>query len=784
MNIIIDLDNTETRSFSENEFIHIEAKKQFLSIIENRMAMSFDYQDRVHNAIFINGKRGYGKTSFILSIKEIIEKDFKDIFVLKIIDPTIIETKENIFILVLNVIKKEVDKCLNNYCQDINQNTKKEFENILKEIAGGLNVLDGIGGTTLYKENIWNEPELILQEALKNVKGGSELENNFKKFLDISLKILNKKAFLLIFDDIDTALEQGEMILELLRKYFTYPKLFVVLLGDVELFNLIVRNMQWKKLKPNYIKDYEKKLLNGLYKDEIDTLTEQYMIKILKNENVIHLKSLYELSENIIIKNNGKLNKYLYKIIYKLTKEKNNIKLRIILEYFLSLPLRTIIQILKSNGDFKSLQYILFANIGIKYSKNLLMVLESFYNHTNDKFYLLYNYIKDLKPETFDYTFMPSNSDISKNSLNILLNTHISNSINSIQDICDYFVKFYMPIVFGCSYDYNTHSFKISRYLNKDLRAKNLTEKVFKGTIEISNDEFKRLNLNEEDQSIFNIFTVGLFTKNGLKNYFSFWNIFGFISDLFYFNRNINLDKLLQVRSFALDEVSQNNEDDIKSNIQEAKYNTILLRALVVSENTRFDISTLESKSVDLSNRQLNSIFTRIEYAIKYIDDNPSPTLSEQLKRYIQATLNAFIIVVLENEQGIRFNNALSLNSSIYKNNLKILEKHRDKYLWLYSFIELKIWSILEEFSNKLDKIILSYKFEEEFEKINFDGELRIIKSFILENSDKLYQEDVKRVINSIKQRKTIEEKLKRKLVRSLEKIKENLKPKPKNDNN
>lgn len=773
MKISIDLNNIQTKSFKESEFLHQESRDKFIEIIEKNINLIRDDScNRVHRSILIDGKRGYGKTSFILTMKEILNKKFdKELFILDIIDPTIVETKENVFILVLTIIKKEVEKLIKNPCREISESYKLDFEKILKKLSLGLSVLDGVGGASLFKENIWNESELILEDALKNTKGGNELESNFKEFIDISLKILGKEAFVLFFDDIDTAANQGEMILELIRKYFTSKRLFIVLLGDMELFSLIVRNMQWKKLSPTQIKSYESNLIKNIYNDEINTLTHQYLIKIIPTENIVSIKRLYDIANNIFI-NDIKIKEYIkINIIQNIFNEYTESKIQIFEDFLLNLPLRSIIQILSSKQDLKKINYILSNSLSAIDANNLSQVFNSFNSNQNDKYYLLYKYIKYSKFQEKDYTFLSQNGESSKDSLNILLNAYISQGTRDIQDIFDYFIKFYMPLEFDCIYDSNSHSFKISKYFIKDLRKNSFQSKILNGTIHISNYEYKKLNLTQEQQAIFNIFTVGLFTNNGLKNYFSFWNLFGFISNIFFYGVDINLDKLLQVKSYHLENTEDNLDSQDNSIIQEANYDTTNLRAWCIATKIRDQFFPYDD--IKISARQLSSIWTRVVYSIKYIDENPSSNLSSQVRRYIQATLNAFIIVILESENGIKFNNALSLDSQIYSNNLEVLKKNKDKYYWLLYFVEINLWKELDDFFDTLDGISLTFDFYKELDKIDFDGNLREIKENILGKAEILYITDITKLISAIRGRKTLDSKTVNRLIKELERLKD-----------
>ena len=86
----------------DDELIQQDSKNRLIKIFkEHRNLLDNTNIDklRVHNSILINGKRGFGKTTFILSMIGLLkdeEKGIKDFYFFDIIDPTIIETKENI----------------------------------------------------------------------------------------------------------------------------------------------------------------------------------------------------------------------------------------------------------------------------------------------------------------------------------------------------------------------------------------------------------------------------------------------------------------------------------------------------------------------------------------------------------------------------------------------------------------------------------------------------------------------------------------------------------------
>lgn len=237
--VTIDLSETDTKNYKDENFIQKQAKKSFIKVIEQ---FKVDYHNdscHVHNSILINGKRGMGKSSFALHIANYQFQNLK-IHPISIIDPTLIETREHIFLLIITQIKNSIDEYAGR--QQISEVDFKGWMESLKKLAGGLSMIDGIGKNHL-EDNYWDSPELVLEKGLNNSRHGFMLEKKFHQFVINSLKVLNKDAILIIFDDIDTSLDKVIIILEVLRKYLTTPKIIAVLLGYIELYSTIVRHM-------------------------------------------------------------------------------------------------------------------------------------------------------------------------------------------------------------------------------------------------------------------------------------------------------------------------------------------------------------------------------------------------------------------------------------------------------------------------------------------------------------------------------------------------------------
>ncbi|GEM_PF-5016815 len=273
-------------------------------------------RQHVHNTITINGSRGSGKTMFILSLIEALrsgqelaedESDLLCIQSLPILDPTLIENKENIVLTVLARIYNECEQ-KKQVCRRVTdeRDDDQEFQKVdkaLSKLARGLCLLDGVGKNTYYGED-WSNPDHVVRTGMRQAYNGVVLEDRIHSFVDAALRYLNKEAFLLAFDDIDTQFERGWPVLEAIRKYFTTPRLIVMLSGDMALYSKLVRRTQFQNLGDILLR-YDRpsssfhSCLPSWESDHmvqtVDRLEEQYLMKVLKPENRLSLRMLGQI---------------------------------------------------------------------------------------------------------------------------------------------------------------------------------------------------------------------------------------------------------------------------------------------------------------------------------------------------------------------------------------------------------------------------------------------------------------------------------------------------------
>lgn len=362
-NITIDLSRSmNSRSFEGNEIIHEAEFERIEKLIDNKInnidtdSSKSSIRNRYNDTITILGPRGSGKTSFVMSVLKKYEKD-ENVEILELIDPTLIEEKGHIFLTVISLIQDKVEnKFRNNECDPLcnEYQQRKCWDNKLKKLAAGLPSID-IEGESLYTN--WQDPEYVMNKGLAAVKSAKKLECNFNEIVDMALHILNKNAFLIAFDDIDVNFNNGWKVLETIRKYLTSPQIIILLSGDIKLFSKAIRKQQWENFGTKLL-TWEGEKLNRLeeFDEMVTEIESQYMQKIMKSPNRIHLSTINELlSRGIKIRINEQkdINECYINLLEDLGIQNEN-EAHSVISYLLNLPLRTQIQILKQYEDYNN----------------------------------------------------------------------------------------------------------------------------------------------------------------------------------------------------------------------------------------------------------------------------------------------------------------------------------------------------------------------------------------------------------------------------------------------
>lgn len=474
--VLLDISkDLHTAAYSESELIHNFEFEKAKMLIDKDVKEALSYKinrdssgnipTRVHNTITISGVRGSGKTSFLLSLFSAY-KNHKDIYILPLIDPTLIEEKSHILVNLISRIAKEVfEKANKANCFSIETSDRslyhkyQAWEESFKALSIGLPQIDGIG-TNSVSQSDWNDYEYIMERGVKAAMAANDLEFDFHMFVKVSLDFLEKKVFLIGFDDIDTDFSKGWPLLELLRKHITTPQIISLLSGDFELYSTLVRQHQWMNFGTKII-DGETVHKGTKYKEIVSHLEDQYLLKILKPERRLQLHPIgYNIkmrninySVNLNNENETKLNVFEFtskqdSIIDFYRKElliKNGInslpQQQVYLFHLLNLPIRTQIQLLnllKTGTDIGDYILDVFWSSWNEWNSNP-DALQSQYSDAN---IFLLQFLLDNRLLFDNYTLRPDSPNISISNALFVSGLYLNNLLKKQPHLVfDYWIR-------------------------------------------------------------------------------------------------------------------------------------------------------------------------------------------------------------------------------------------------------------------------------------------------------------------------------------------------------
>lgn len=268
-----------------------------------------------HRAILLAGRRGEGKTTFLTDLLGRFEEHrFDDIdgidrtkvphlHSLGLIDPTMLETKQNIILSVISRIHDVVEHGhrMGDLTGTAGDRSYQDIREAFAKLAQGVTVLDGVGHDLHQGEN-WADARFIMDHGLTRTEAAYGFTTRLKTYIAAAATYLGGKGFLLCIDDVDTRFDIGQTVLEALRKYLTSPYLHIIVSGDPELMLTLVRRLHWQEMGPSYLNFEQTLHAPGARASQIDSvldqmnsLTDQYLTKILPIERRLRLHPLAEL---------------------------------------------------------------------------------------------------------------------------------------------------------------------------------------------------------------------------------------------------------------------------------------------------------------------------------------------------------------------------------------------------------------------------------------------------------------------------------------------------------
>ena len=340
--IIIDIDNLRARKILKNQNNHFFIKRyseQINHLIQRRIeelkndnADIKDYFEyRMHDSILIYGTRGNGKTTIMMNLKEMLphtdkeesNQQNKQVKILEIIDPTLLEEEEDFLLVILKNIYAEVLKHQSQKFDDHNKHFEQQLESILEQIEG----------TRVQTEN-----KIEIFDKFYGNKSGVSLVKTIHKLFYTVTKIFDVKAIILPLDDIDMNMLQGYRITETIRKYLSSPYIIPIVSFNLKQMNAIAKKNKYNAFGLNLV---DKENDSNIDLDFLRSLPSDYLASIFPPNRRIFLKSLFyilqeELNSRDIFLKSNKITR-LETLIEELPSDSNKIHIITVLRLFLEL---------------------------------------------------------------------------------------------------------------------------------------------------------------------------------------------------------------------------------------------------------------------------------------------------------------------------------------------------------------------------------------------------------------------------------------------------------------
>jgi len=299
--VTINLNNPKATVMERDNYVHISYLNKVIKLIKERikdLGKSSNINTfeslRMHDAILIDGKRGTGKTTFLLNLKAELDREKKSIpvKVLDAIDPNQLDEKSNILLILLAHIYTELLEYINHNLDNKTRDKRNEYKKLTTSLH---NITSAISASSESKYDDDYHKLYNLHESLIIDK---KLHDFFSQVCDF----FGIDALILPIDDIDMDFIHGYKVIDSIRKYLSTPKIIpIISIDTTQIYALIKKEhytyFGYKANTPkNDIKpEHELSFLKNM--------PEAYLQKILMPTRKVVLPDVYELYQSHLTNN-------------------------------------------------------------------------------------------------------------------------------------------------------------------------------------------------------------------------------------------------------------------------------------------------------------------------------------------------------------------------------------------------------------------------------------------------------------------------------------------------
>lgn len=301
------------------EFVNYQYENQYYT----------EYEKPLHNNIFVfNGDRGSGKTSCMMTVKELLctrNKDYAEFghinqelqeklcatnfLFFDMIDPVHFDNQHNILDLFIGTLFKNFqynERNKRNY-----SNRFEEKDRLLKQFSKTRRNLSVLNKTVTLSEFDDLEQLNDLAASISFKQSLDDLVKYYIRYMSDSDKPDSNTHLVLCIDDIDLNLSEGYEMIEQIRKYMNIKRLIILMAIKIDQLGDVIRIKYAKDFKPLLEQESGSYGKTRKYDAIINEIVERYITKLFPINHRIQLPTVASLLDRSIsifqYNNDGKL---------------------------------------------------------------------------------------------------------------------------------------------------------------------------------------------------------------------------------------------------------------------------------------------------------------------------------------------------------------------------------------------------------------------------------------------------------------------------------------------
>lgn len=236
-----------------------EHRKQITILGERKYKIDSQYNLMYDNVFSIMGKRGAGKTSVVLTLKQILQSSSNADIILPIVMPEMIPAECSMIGWILSLLKesvKELEKTLNHTDSNMelnfsgclrtnNESLEREYERVKELCYSQFYQVEATESFSAAIINTEQQTQNSFNFSNELVKFWDKLVESIKQTKDIK----NEEPLIyIIFDDVDLIPDAVLSLLSTIIKYLSHPNLIVLVTADEDLLYDVIEYSMNKRL--------------------------------------------------------------------------------------------------------------------------------------------------------------------------------------------------------------------------------------------------------------------------------------------------------------------------------------------------------------------------------------------------------------------------------------------------------------------------------------------------------------------------------------------------------